>query len=93
MITDREDTNSYMIDFNDHEDWNGFDYIISRLKDELNAKVLQQNDGPDARVWHLEVEGVLLSLHNNPYGNYIKASSPTSIIYLKNTINKLKSIF
>jgi hypothetical protein len=93
MITDREDANSYMIDFADNEDWEGFDKIVLKLTKEFNAIVIEKNDGPESRVWRLEIEGIPLSLHNNPYGNYLKASSPESISYLKETIDKFRIVF
>lgn len=30
-------------------------------------------DGPDSRVWKFELKGAKLALHNNPYGNTLRA--------------------
>lgn len=93
MITHRENASGYMIDFGDNEDWNGFDKIMIRLKKEFNAAVIEKNDGPESRVWHIKIDGVPLSLHNNPYGNYLKATSVEAIDYLKTNIEKFRIIF
>jgi hypothetical protein len=67
MISQREDSNGYMVDFFDYEDWNGFEEIFSKLKERFGAEIQEQIDGPESRVWHIEIEGIPLSLHNNPY--------------------------
>jgi hypothetical protein len=93
MIIANEEDAKYIIDFCDEEDWDGFDNIIIKLKKEFDAKVLEKIDGPESRIWYLEIEGFHLSLHNNPYGNYLKADSSESIRYLKDTIEKFKVVF
>ncbi len=93
MITQREEKDSYIIDFCDKEDWDAFDYIIKTLKTKFNARVINKLDGPESRIWDLDIEGVPLSLHNNPYGNYLKATSFEARDYLKNTYEKFSIFF
>jgi len=82
-----------MIDFGDMEDWEGFTKIIEILKLRFSALVLEKNDGPDSRIWYLEIDGLPLSLHHNPYGNYLKAVSEKSKSYLRTQLEKYKLVF
>ena len=64
--------------------WGGFDELIQFLKNEYNAKVLSENDGPDARRWILESQNKKIELiHDDMYGNYLIAPTEDSedIVY------------
>lgn len=93
MIIAKEEETRYIIDFCDIENWDGFDEIILKLKKEFNAIVIEKIDGPESRIWFLDIDGIRLSLHNNPYGNYLKANSPESISYLRDKIDKFRVVF
>ncbi len=55
-------------------DWEGFEKLVLFLEKNYRAKVLERIDGPDARRWKLQVEGVCLELqHEDPWGNVLVA--------------------
>ena len=93
MITQREEKDVFIIDFFEQENWDAFDNIIKTLKEKFDIEIIEKSDGPDSRIWDLLIDGVPLSLHNNPYGNYLKATSPESINYLRESIEKFKIVF
>lgn len=77
-ITLREEDNALMADFKVLENWDSFDEIISLLKSRYRVEIEAQLDGPDSRVWMIKINGVSISLHNNPYGNFLKGRSGES---------------
>jgi hypothetical protein len=93
MVTVREIDDSFVIDFSDLEDYDDFDVLVEKLKEKFDVKIREKLDGPESRVWKLQMDGFILSLHNNPYGNYLKASSPEAISFLKSTIEQISVIF
>jgi len=93
MIASREDGDSYIIDFCDLEDWNGFERIFDLLSEKFIVEIRNKIDGPESRIWHFDMDGVPVSLHNNPYGNYLKGASAESVDYLKGVIDKIRFIF
>lgn len=58
-------------------DWDGFDSLAQYLVQVQHARVLEQLDGPDSRVWKFELKGAKLAMHNNPYGNTLRAYDDT----------------
>lgn len=58
------------------QDWDGFDALASYLVNQHAAKVVEQLDGAESRVWTFSVDGAEFSLHHNPDGNYLKATEP-----------------
>jgi len=93
MISVRESDNDLFVDFNDHEDYDSFDDIISLLKKYFTIQVLEQLDGPESRVWKMLIENVPISLHNNPYGNFLKATTQESKEKLRSLLPKIKIYF
>jgi hypothetical protein len=93
MITLRESPPKIYIDFNNLESWESFERIISRLEKSFLVKVLNKYDGPESRVWKIQLNDVFVSIHNNPYGNYLLAELPDSVEYVKNIFPLLKQLF
>lgn len=94
MITTRINDNCLLVDFDKYyEDWDAFEVIAAKLNDFLGAKVIYKADGPESRVWLININGEQISLHNNPYGNYLKAESAQSQIVLQNMLPKLNELF
>jgi hypothetical protein len=59
--------------------WEDFDKLITFLKQEYNVLVLDECDGPDARVWELESNGCRFQLiQDDPYGNSLFAPTENS---------------
>jgi hypothetical protein len=55
-------------------DWDGFDKLIDFIKQEYHAVSLNAYDGPDARRWILEIDGIQFELiHDDMFGNYLVA--------------------
>jgi hypothetical protein len=90
MITVRDTNKDFIIDFDTLESWDDFETIMDILRKSYDVKVINQIDGPDSRVWDIKLDNFLFSLHNNPYGNYLKAKEPSSIQYLKDTLGHIK---
>ncbi|CAN5273591.1 hypothetical protein BH10PSE19_BH10PSE19_09620 [soil metagenome] len=60
-------------------DWEGFDKLIIFLKQQYDAKILAEYDGPDARRWILESHGQQFELiHDDMFGNYLVAPTINS---------------
>ncbi len=79
------------VDVHAVSDWDGFDKLIAFLKNEYSVIVIEQFDGPDARRWILESEGIKLELlHDDPYGNTIVSVSLASNEKVKEIGNDLK---
>ncbi|MEO8155563.1 MAG: hypothetical protein ABI605_21050 [Rhizobacter sp.] len=55
------------------QDWDGFDSLASYLEMQCAALPVEKLDGADSRVWKFQVSGTVISLHNSPDGNYLKA--------------------
>src|SRR5438128_11472303 len=54
--------------------WDGFDQICRYLMEHLNAELLSQVDGPDARVWEFRVAGsFIVVVHDDMAGNFFFA--------------------
>lgn len=80
----RASNNAELIaDFKTLEDWEAFEVIANTIIEKLNAQVKEKLDGPDARVWVFRVNDIDFSLHNNPYGNYLMATTEPSKEILK----------
>ena len=92
MITVR-DCNIFTVDFNSLETWKDFNIIVEMLSGVYKVKILEQIEGPDARLWNLELDGFKYALVNNPYGNYLKAENELSENYLKETFDELQLQF
>jgi hypothetical protein len=93
MITIRNTNENFIIDFDTLESWDDFENIIEILKKSYDLKVTNKLDGPESRIWDIELDGLLYSLHNNPYGNYLKAVNPKSIQYLRDTLGHIQVHF
>lgn len=93
MITCNETTVTYSIDFCELETYEDFDLIIYTLKTFFDTDILNSIDGPESRVWEIEIEGVKVLVLNNPYGNSIRAESTAAILFLKSRYKKIKDIF
>jgi hypothetical protein len=67
------------IDVYNIDDWEGFEKVIEFLRRNYNVQVVAKYDGPDARRWILECNGVKFELiHDDGYGNYFIAPSKNS---------------
>lgn len=60
------------------QDWDGFDSLASYLQSQHHATPTEKLDGPESRVWKFSIGDSLISLHNNPEGNYFKATGDRS---------------
>jgi hypothetical protein len=75
------------------EDWDDFDKILEKFKSAFLLKIMEAIDGPESRVWQIELDQFPMSLHNNPYGNYLKATEQKSIEYLRIRVDDLELMF
>jgi hypothetical protein len=60
------------------QDWDGFDSLAGYLQSQHHATPTEKLDGPESRVWKFSIGDSLISLHNNPDGNYFKATGDES---------------
>lgn len=93
MISLRESDNALLVDFDDYESYEAFDEIVVKLKQLFKVTIEEELDGPESRVWKLSIDKHPFSLHNNPYGNYLKASTEDSKKKLNALLPKLKEGF
>ncbi|HEY8401151.1 MAG TPA: DUF3630 family protein [Cytophagaceae bacterium] len=93
MIRLRQSENDLLLDFDDYEDYDSFDEIIEKLKKQFRIHITEQIDGPESRVWRFRLEDREFSLHNNPYGNYLKASTESSKAKLKEILPIMDFLF
>ncbi len=58
----------------DISSWDGFDEICRFFIEHLGAELLSKNDGPDARVWKMRVNGETVNVvHDDMIGNFFFA--------------------
>lgn len=93
MIAVTQKDNFTVIDFSTLEDWNSFDKILSLLKEHFDAKIVEQIEGPESRVCFINIHDHIFSLHNNPYGNYLKPRNSASNKLIQELLPKFKEIF
>jgi predicted metal-dependent HD superfamily phosphohydrolase len=55
------------------QDWDGFVALASYLEAHHAARSVEKIDGPESRVWKIQIADVQISLHHNPDGNHLKA--------------------
>lgn len=56
-------------------DWEGFEKLVRFLENNYSATVLDRFDGPDARRWILDLNGVKVEVqYEHPWGNLIAAA-------------------
>jgi hypothetical protein len=54
--------------------WNGFEEICRFFVEHLGATHVSQNDGPDARVWKVQLKGEIINVvHDDMVGNFFFA--------------------
>lgn len=64
--------------------WDGLDKLAQFLINEYQAKIVSKVDGPDSRVWKIEIEGHAIVLqHEDPYGNSIHALTDTGSVTVR----------
>lgn len=73
------------------ESYDDFEAIEQLLIILFGAKSIARWIGPESKIWEFEINGVLLKLHNNPYGNSIFAVSKEEREILKLIFNELKN--
>ncbi len=86
IIIEKED--STQLHFNVLESWDDFEVIVNLLIDKYNFKIISKLDGPESRIWVATKKDIRVSIHNNPYGNYIKAigvNNVSMLHYIYNT--------
>lgn len=93
MVNINQNNGISILDFCDLESWESFDEIISILKSKYDVQIVEENDGPESRVWFINIDGYSFSLHNNPYGNYLKPRNAASDEYLNRILPKLSIDF
>jgi hypothetical protein len=93
MITTRNTDDNFIVDFDTLEGWDDFEKIIEILKRSYDVKIINKIDGPESRLWDIQLDGFLYTLHNNPYGNYLKANNIKAIQYLKDTLGHIQIHF
>lgn len=69
---------SLVIHFNELEDWDSFETILEILCKYFSAQILKRVDGPESKIVAITIEGNDMELVNNPYGNYLRASSDSA---------------
>ena len=97
VIFIKDENNRYRAVIDVIPDWDGFDKLIRYLEINYQTKILKSYDGPDARRWVIEVDGVIIELiHSDDYGNYLVAPTEESesLVYKigKDLENRLKNI-
>lgn len=93
MVKIREHRGTEVLDFIDLEDWEDFDKIFDILKKKFTIELVEQIDGPESRVWIMTIDGLDFSLHNNPYGNYLKPRGKESESFLQKMTPLLMQFF
>lgn len=63
--------NELVYSFSKLNDYEDFEKIESFLKERLSIKIIKKLDGPDMRIWDLEIMDKKFQLYNDPYGNYL----------------------
>lgn len=57
--------------FSNLNDYDDFEIIFEKLQKKFKVEILKKLDGPDMRVWDINIEGKKFQLYNDPYGNYL----------------------
>lgn len=61
----------------DASSWDDFEQICHFFVEHLGARVLSENDGPDARVWEMGINDETVTVvHDDMIGNYFFAEKP-----------------
>ena len=72
----------------------GFDKLIQYMKNEFSVKVIDSFDGPAARRWILESEGIRFELiYDDGCGNYLLAPTIESETIVKKIGSDLETRF
>ena len=93
MITIRDTDEDFIIDFFPLESWDDFETIIDTLGKAYDVQVIDRIEGPESRIRDITLDALPFSLHNNPYGNSLKAKDAASIQYLKEILPRLTVLF
>lgn len=57
--------------FSNMNDYEDLEAIEGKLREYFTVDVTKKLDGPDMRVWDLDINSKKFQLYNDPYGNYL----------------------
>ena len=55
--------------------WESFPAFAIKYCKQINATILQKTDGPDVRIWDIEIDGIKISISYDDYPNGILLES------------------
>jgi len=55
--------------------WESFPAFAEKYCKQINATILKKIDGPDVRVWEIEVEGIIIRIVYDDYPNGVSLES------------------
>ena len=82
-VVNSEKEGLYEVDVAAISDWDGFELLAKFIEKNYGGEVINRIEGPESRVWTINIDEKIITLHNNPYGNSFKASDNEAIELLK----------
>lgn len=70
----KEKNRELIYSFSKLNDYDDLEIIYDELNKYFNINILKKLDGPDMRIWDIEIDSKQLQLYNDPYGNYLITS-------------------
>ena len=78
-----------ILNFNMYDFWEGLDDILKLLEEYYYVNIIEELEGPDARIIKIQINEIDYSLQYDSYGAFLKSNSITGDEFLKKIKNKL----
>lgn len=82
-----------VIDFGEYESIEHLDYIVVKLREKFDVKIISKVDGPGATIWQLKIDDFYFKLINHCYGNYLRPDEQTGKQFLHQIFPLVKILF
>ena len=69
LILEKNHTGNLRIELTEAGTWESFPAFAKKYCKQINATILKKIDGPDVRIWDIEVEGTQISIAYDDYPN------------------------